>query len=62
MISASTVTNVVASLPNEQARWIQVTLVGLVSNKDEKVTDVVFMLDDGTGRIEVKRWYWTFSF
>lgn len=33
-----------------------VTLVGLVSNKDEKVTDVVFMLDDGTGRIEVKRW------
>lgn len=33
-----------------------VTLVGMVFNKDEKVTDVSFVLDDGTGRIEVKRW------
>eukprot|EP01018_Ginkgo_biloba_P006705 Gb_15876 [translate_table: standard] len=33
-----------------------VTLVGMVSNKEERVTDVSFHLDDGTGRMEVKRW------
>eukprot|EP00249_Psilotum_nudum_P036570 c8027_g1_i1 orf=121-1023(+) len=33
-----------------------VTLVGMVFEKEEKVTDVSFSLDDGTGRIEVKRW------
>jgi len=33
-----------------------VTLVGMVFNKEERVTDVSFYLDDGTGRMEVKRW------
>ncbi|CAN6448163.1 unnamed protein product [Victoria cruziana] len=33
-----------------------VTLVGMVLNKLEKVTDVQFVLDDGTGRIDVTRW------
>lgn len=33
-----------------------VTLVGMVFNKEERVTDVSFYLDDGTGRLEVKRW------
>ncbi|XP_038974489.1 replication protein A 32 kDa subunit B-like [Phoenix dactylifera] len=33
-----------------------VRLRGLVMNKVEKVTDVTFTLDDGTGRIEVHRW------
>lgn len=35
----------------------QITLVGLVVNKLEKVTDVNFTLDDGTGRIDVHRWW-----
>jgi len=36
---------------------IQVSLVGLVCDKDEsKVTEVRFTLDDGTGRIDCKRW------
>jgi replication factor A2 len=26
-------------------------------NKVERVTDVAFVLDDGTGRIDVNRWY-----
>jgi hypothetical protein len=26
-------------------------------NKNEQVTDVSFVLDDGTGRIDVKRWW-----
>lgn len=33
-----------------------VTLVGMVCNKEERSTDVSFLIDDGTGRIEVKRW------
>lgn len=33
-----------------------VTLVGMVFNKEERTTDVSFLLDDGTGRVEVKRW------
>lgn len=33
-----------------------VTLVGMVFNKAERVTDVGFMLDDGTGRIDCNRW------
>lgn len=33
-----------------------VTLIGMVFNKEEKATDVSFLLDDGTGRVEVKRW------
>ncbi|KAL3677147.1 hypothetical protein R1sor_027095 [Riccia sorocarpa] len=33
-----------------------ITLVGMVFNKEEKNTDVSFMLDDFTGRIEVKKW------
>lgn len=28
----------------------------MVFNKEEKVTDVSFILDDFTGRIEVKKW------
>ncbi|MQL89414.1 hypothetical protein Taro_021985 [Colocasia esculenta] len=31
-------------------------LVGLVTNKVERVTDVSFTLDDGTGRIDINRW------
>ncbi|RWR83341.1 replication protein A subunit A [Cinnamomum micranthum f. kanehirae] len=33
-----------------------VTLVGMVTNKVEKITDVNFTLDDGTGRIDIHRW------
>ncbi|KAJ8634599.1 hypothetical protein MRB53_008866 [Persea americana] len=33
-----------------------VSLVGMVMNKLEKVTDVNFTLDDGTGRIGIHRW------
>ncbi|XP_057959204.1 replication protein A 32 kDa subunit A-like isoform X2 [Malania oleifera] len=33
-----------------------VTVIGLVSDKSERVTDVDFSLDDGTGRIFCKRW------
>eukprot|EP00249_Psilotum_nudum_P029100 c39360_g1_i1 orf=289-1152(-) len=32
------------------------TLVGMVSRKEVMVTGVSFILDDGTGRTEVKRW------
>lgn len=36
---------------------VQVSLVGLVCDKDiSKVTEVRFALDDGTGRIDCKRW------
>lgn len=36
---------------------VQVSLVGLVCDKDvSKVTEVKFTLDDGTGRIDCKRW------
>ncbi|XP_057478856.1 replication protein A 32 kDa subunit A-like [Actinidia eriantha] len=38
-----------------------VTLIGMVSKKAEKVTDVAFTLDDGTGLIACTRWY-TFGF
>ncbi|KAK1618347.1 hypothetical protein QYE76_023864 [Lolium multiflorum] len=33
-----------------------VRLVGRMLNKKQQVTDVSFVLDDGTGRIEMKRW------
>lgn len=33
-----------------------VTIVGMVFNKVERITDVGFVLDDGTGRINVQRW------
>ncbi|KAL2960880.1 hypothetical protein AAZX31_17G060800 [Glycine max] len=33
-----------------------VTLVGRVSNKTGRITDVTFVLDDGTGRIECSKW------
>ncbi|KAH7293791.1 hypothetical protein KP509_28G042500 [Ceratopteris richardii] len=33
-----------------------VTILGMVHNKEERSTDVSFLLDDGTGRVEVKRW------
>ncbi|CAN1825469.1 Replication protein A 32 kDa subunit A [Linum perenne] len=34
-----------------------VTVVGMVSDKDEKVSDIGFIIDDGTGRVACKRWY-----
>ncbi|KAJ7955787.1 replication protein A 32 kDa subunit A-like [Quillaja saponaria] len=33
-----------------------VTLVGRVSNKAGRITDITFVLDDGTGRIECTKW------
>ncbi|XP_010261781.1 PREDICTED: replication protein A 32 kDa subunit A [Nelumbo nucifera] len=33
-----------------------VSLVGMLFNKAERVTDVGFVLDDGTGRIDCHRW------
>jgi replication factor A2 len=33
-----------------------VTLVGMLFNKAERVTDVSFVIDDGTGRIDCNRW------
>ncbi|KAM7469240.1 hypothetical protein LguiA_007423 [Lonicera macranthoides] len=33
-----------------------VKLVGMVFNKAERVTDVSFVIDDGTGRIDCNRW------
>ena len=36
--------------------YVQVTLVGLVCNRTGRVTDVTFLLDDGTGRIECNKW------
>lgn len=33
-----------------------VKLVGMIFNKAERVTDVSFVLDDGTGRIDCNRW------
>ncbi|KAG9134851.1 hypothetical protein Leryth_001153 [Lithospermum erythrorhizon] len=33
-----------------------VKLVGMVYNKSVRVTDVSFLLDDGTGRVECTRW------
>ncbi|KAG6705741.1 hypothetical protein I3842_07G195200 [Carya illinoinensis] len=33
-----------------------VTLVGMVCNRTGRVTDVTFMLDDGTGRVECNKW------
>ncbi|ONK72164.1 uncharacterized protein A4U43_C04F16450 [Asparagus officinalis] len=33
-----------------------VKLLGIVMNKAERVTDVSFTLDDGTGKIDVNRW------
>ncbi|XP_030955136.1 replication protein A 32 kDa subunit B-like [Quercus lobata] len=33
-----------------------VTLVGRVCNRTGRVTDVTFLLDDGTGRIECNKW------
>ncbi|KAJ6799572.1 replication protein A 32 kDa subunit B-like [Iris pallida] len=33
-----------------------VRLMGLVMSKAERITDVSFTLDDGTGRIDVNRW------
>ncbi|KAF5742891.1 replication protein A 32 kDa subunit B [Tripterygium wilfordii] len=33
-----------------------VTLVGMVCKKDDKVSEYTFLVDDGTGRIECSRW------
>jgi len=33
-----------------------VTLVGMVCNRTGRITDVTFVLDDGTGRIECNKW------
>lgn len=38
---------------------VQVTLVGMVFEKAERNTDVNFVLDDGTGRIKCRRWYFS---
>ncbi|KAE9464254.1 hypothetical protein C3L33_03838, partial [Rhododendron williamsianum] len=38
------------------AYGLAVTLVGMVFNKAERVTDVSFVIDDGTGRIDCNRW------
>ncbi|KMZ60566.1 putative Replication protein A 30 kDa subunit [Zostera marina] len=38
------------------AEITNVKLLGLVANKKERVTDVSFTLDDGTGRIDISRW------
>lgn len=38
--------------------FIQVTLVGMVFEKVDRNTDVNFVLDDGTGRIKCRRWYY----
>ncbi|KAK9105311.1 hypothetical protein Scep_022155 [Stephania cephalantha] len=35
---------------------IRVTIIEMVSNKAERVTEVSFYLDDGTGRIDCHRW------
>ncbi|KAF8389381.1 hypothetical protein HHK36_026076 [Tetracentron sinense] len=35
---------------------VDVNNVGMVFNKAERVTDVTFTIDDGTGRIECHRW------
>ena len=35
---------------------LQVRLVGRMLGKIERVTDVQFTLDDGTGKIDVNRW------
>lgn len=32
-------------------------MVGMITSKTERVTDVTFALDDGTGRIDCIRWY-----
>ncbi|KAL9325968.1 hypothetical protein ACSQ67_006613 [Phaseolus vulgaris] len=34
-----------------------VTLIGRVCNKAGRVTDVTFVLDDGTGKIECNKWF-----
>jgi replication factor A2 len=35
---------------------VQIRVVGTVSGKAERATDVCFTLDDGTGRIDFIRW------
>lgn len=47
------------SLPNGPFVFLvlQVTLIGMVSKKAERVTDVSFTIDDGTGQIHCNRWY-----
>ncbi|KAD3337825.1 hypothetical protein E3N88_33346 [Mikania micrantha] len=35
---------------------VNVTVVGMVSNIKERNTDVTFTLDDGTGKLDCKRW------
>ncbi|XP_078446653.1 replicon protein A2 isoform X2 [Wolffia australiana] len=43
-------------VPDSGVSPAKVTLVGLVTSKVERVTDVSFTLDDGTGRIDINRW------
>ncbi|KAG0578151.1 hypothetical protein M758_4G001600 [Ceratodon purpureus] len=51
-----------AQKPGDDAFYVDglevnnVTLVGMVHDKDERNIDTSFMLDDTTGRIEIKRW------
>ncbi|KAF6142313.1 hypothetical protein GIB67_023338 [Kingdonia uniflora] len=35
---------------------VNVTLLGMIANKSDRSTEVKFILDDGTGRIECMRW------
>lgn len=37
--------------------WVQVTLVGRLCNKAGRISDITFVLDDGTGRIDCV-WWW----
>lgn len=37
--------------------WAQVTLVGRLCNKVGRISDITFVLDDGTGRIDCIRWW-----
>lgn len=36
--------------------------MGMLCEKTEGVTDVSFLLDDGTGRIDCHRWYFVVHF
>lgn len=43
-------------MPKFGPNFVQFRVMGMVVDKVERVTDVSFLLDDGTGRIEINRW------
>lgn len=49
--------NIVCCVLNFYHPGLQVRLVGRMLNKLDRVTDVSFTLDDGTGRVPVNRWW-----